>query len=193
MGRQHQGMDRPGVRQVPEGSEEQGKIEKAGCKIICGAQTTIAIKGWMMMMMMCMLFCSRWSIVELMMMCSSTLHDMQVKLKVCVCVCVCMCVCVCVCVQTHINTSTAYMYVPTHQYAKYACACVRARARTHTHTHTHTQKKTPTNDRQKLAFTKFHFVEELTEQNTYFILSDVDTPQLSRQERNEWWDLIMTE
>ena len=25
VGRQHQGMDRPGVRQVPEGSEEKGK------------------------------------------------------------------------------------------------------------------------------------------------------------------------
>ena len=30
-GRQHQGMDRPGVRQVPEGSGEQGKMEKTGC------------------------------------------------------------------------------------------------------------------------------------------------------------------
>ena len=28
MGRQHQGMDRAGVRQVPEGSGEQGKMEK---------------------------------------------------------------------------------------------------------------------------------------------------------------------
>ena len=52
MGRQHQGMDRPGVRQVPEGSGEQGKMEKIGCKIICGAPTTLAIKGLMMMMMM---------------------------------------------------------------------------------------------------------------------------------------------
>ena len=51
MGRQHQGMDRPGVRQVPEGSGEQGKIEKTGCKIICGAPTTLAVKGLMMMMM----------------------------------------------------------------------------------------------------------------------------------------------
>ena len=31
VGRQHQGMDRPGVRQVPEGSGEQGKMEKTGC------------------------------------------------------------------------------------------------------------------------------------------------------------------
>ena len=28
VGRQHQGMDRPGVRQVPGGSGEQGKMEK---------------------------------------------------------------------------------------------------------------------------------------------------------------------
>ena len=44
MGRQHQGMHRPGVRQVPEGSEEQGKIEETGCTVICGAQTTPAAK-----------------------------------------------------------------------------------------------------------------------------------------------------
>ena len=54
MGRQHQGMDRPGVRQVPEGSGEQGKNgkKKNGCKIICAAPTTLAVKGLMMMMMM---------------------------------------------------------------------------------------------------------------------------------------------
>ena len=52
MGRQHQGMDRPGVRQVPEGGGEQGKMEKTGCKIICGAPTTFAVKGLMMIMMM---------------------------------------------------------------------------------------------------------------------------------------------
>ena len=51
VGRQHQGMDRPGVRQVPEGSGEQGKMEKTGCKVICGAPTTLAVKGLMMMMM----------------------------------------------------------------------------------------------------------------------------------------------
>ncbi|WP_419585378.1 hypothetical protein, partial [Thiolapillus sp.] len=50
VGRQHQGMDRPGVRQkVPEGSGEQGKMEKNSCKIICGAPTTFAVKGLMMM------------------------------------------------------------------------------------------------------------------------------------------------
>ena len=52
VGRQHQGMDRPGVRQVPEGSGEQGKMEKTGCKIICGASTTLAVKGLMLMMML---------------------------------------------------------------------------------------------------------------------------------------------
>ena len=44
VGRQHQGMDRPGVRQVPEGSGEQGKTEKTGCKIICGAPSTLAVQ-----------------------------------------------------------------------------------------------------------------------------------------------------
>ena len=52
VGRQHQGMDRPGVRQVPEGSGKQKKMEKTGCKIICGAPTTLAVKGLMRMMMM---------------------------------------------------------------------------------------------------------------------------------------------
>ena len=50
VGRQHQGMDRLGVQQVPEGSGEEGKMEKTGCKIICGAPTTLAVKGLMMMM-----------------------------------------------------------------------------------------------------------------------------------------------
>ena len=49
VGRQRQGMDRPGVRQVPEGSGKQGKMENTGCKIICGAPTTLAVKGLMMM------------------------------------------------------------------------------------------------------------------------------------------------
>ena len=52
--RQHKGMDRPGVRQVPEGSGEQRKMEKTGCKIICGVPTALAVKGLMMMMMMMM-------------------------------------------------------------------------------------------------------------------------------------------
>ena len=41
-------MDRPGVRQVPEGSGEQGKMEKTGCKIIGGASTTLAVKELLM-------------------------------------------------------------------------------------------------------------------------------------------------
>ena len=41
----HQGMDRPGVRQVPEGSGEKGKMEKPGFEIICGAPTTLGVKG----------------------------------------------------------------------------------------------------------------------------------------------------
>ena len=45
VGRQHQGMDRPGVRQVLKGSREQGKMEEAGCKIICGAPTTLMVTG----------------------------------------------------------------------------------------------------------------------------------------------------
>ena len=35
MGRQHQGMDRSEVRQVPEGSGKQGKMEETGCEITC--------------------------------------------------------------------------------------------------------------------------------------------------------------
>ena len=51
VGRQHQGMERPGARQIPEGSGEQGKMEETGCKIIFGAQTTLAVKGLMMTML----------------------------------------------------------------------------------------------------------------------------------------------
>ena len=45
VGGQHQGMDRPGVCQVPEGSGEQGKREETGCIIICGAPATLVDKG----------------------------------------------------------------------------------------------------------------------------------------------------
>ena len=55
VGRQHQGMDRPGVRQVPESSGKQEKMETTGCKIICGVPTTLAVKRLMMMMMMMMM------------------------------------------------------------------------------------------------------------------------------------------
>ena len=37
-------MDRPGVRQVTEGSGEQEKLEETGCEIICGAPTTLTVK-----------------------------------------------------------------------------------------------------------------------------------------------------
>ena len=40
VGRQHLGMDRPGVRQVPDGGGKQGKVEETGCEVICGATTT---------------------------------------------------------------------------------------------------------------------------------------------------------
>ena len=44
---QHQAMDRPGVRQVPEGSGEQGKMGESGCEIIFGAPATLAVEGQM--------------------------------------------------------------------------------------------------------------------------------------------------
>ena len=47
VGTQHQGMDRPGVRQVPEDSGEQGKMEETDCEIICGTPTTLMVKGYM--------------------------------------------------------------------------------------------------------------------------------------------------
>ena len=46
MGRQHLGMDRPGVRKVPEGGVEQGKTEETGCEVIPGAPMTPAAKGF---------------------------------------------------------------------------------------------------------------------------------------------------
>ena len=46
VGRQHQGMDRHGVRQVPEGSGEQIKMQETGCEVICCAPTTPMVKGW---------------------------------------------------------------------------------------------------------------------------------------------------
>ena len=52
VGKKHLRMDRPGVPQVPEGTGEQGQMEETGGKIICGAPTTLAVKGLMMMMMM---------------------------------------------------------------------------------------------------------------------------------------------
>ena len=45
VGGQHHRMGRPEVRQVPEGSGEQGKMEETGCEVIFGAPTTLAVKG----------------------------------------------------------------------------------------------------------------------------------------------------
>ena len=45
VGRQLQKIDRPGVRQVSEGSGEQGKMEETSCELICGGRTTLAVKG----------------------------------------------------------------------------------------------------------------------------------------------------
>ena len=42
--RQHQGMDRPGVHQITEGSGGQGKMEETGCEIIRCVPTTLAVK-----------------------------------------------------------------------------------------------------------------------------------------------------
>ena len=44
VGRQYQRMDRPGVRQVPEGCGEPGKMEETDCEIICGAPMTLTVK-----------------------------------------------------------------------------------------------------------------------------------------------------
>ena len=41
----HQGMDRPGVHQIPEDSEEQRKMEATGCELICGAPTILTVTG----------------------------------------------------------------------------------------------------------------------------------------------------
>ena len=38
-------MDGPGVRQVPEGSGEQRKMEETDCEVIFGASMTPTVKG----------------------------------------------------------------------------------------------------------------------------------------------------
>ena len=45
VGRQHQGMDRLGVCQIPEGSGGQRKMEETGREVICGAPTILAVAG----------------------------------------------------------------------------------------------------------------------------------------------------
>ena len=41
-------MDRPGFRQVLEGSGEECKMEETACEIICGAPAILAVKGEVM-------------------------------------------------------------------------------------------------------------------------------------------------
>ena len=72
VGRQHQGMDRSGVRQVPESRREKGKMEQTGCEIICGTPTTLAVKGLLMMMTMMMM---------MMMMTQQTVNQSQPRLE----------------------------------------------------------------------------------------------------------------
>ena len=44
--RQHQGMDRAGVLQAPEGGgKREKKKEEIGCEITCDVLTTFAVKG----------------------------------------------------------------------------------------------------------------------------------------------------
>ena len=42
--RQHQGMDVPGIRQVPDGSGEQRKMVETGFEIIFGVLTTLVVE-----------------------------------------------------------------------------------------------------------------------------------------------------
>ena len=45
VGRLNQGMDRPRVHQVPEGSGDHRKMEEGGCEVICGAPTNRKATG----------------------------------------------------------------------------------------------------------------------------------------------------
>ena len=42
---QHQGMDMPGARKVPQDSGEHRKMEETGCEVICCTPTTPSVKG----------------------------------------------------------------------------------------------------------------------------------------------------
>ena len=48
-------QDRPGVRQVPDGSGEQGKMEETGFEVICGAPTTPTVKAQVKVEVNCIL------------------------------------------------------------------------------------------------------------------------------------------
>ena len=43
VGRQHQEIDRPGVRQVSEDSGEHRKMDQTGFEVICGAPMSLAV------------------------------------------------------------------------------------------------------------------------------------------------------
>ena len=43
--RQHQGIDRPGVHQVPAVENRKNGWEETGCEVHCGAPTTPTVKG----------------------------------------------------------------------------------------------------------------------------------------------------
>ena len=47
VGRKHQGIDKPGILQVPEASGEERKMEETVCEVISSAPTTAAAKGQM--------------------------------------------------------------------------------------------------------------------------------------------------
>ena len=64
MGRQHQGMDRPGGRRVQEGGGKYRRMEKTGFKIICGVPMTLMVKGLMMMVMMIMMNVQHFDLVS---------------------------------------------------------------------------------------------------------------------------------
>ena len=45
VGGHHQGMDRPGVHQDPEGKGEQGKMEETSCEVIRSHKTSHGLEG----------------------------------------------------------------------------------------------------------------------------------------------------
>ena len=107
MGRQHQGMDRPGVRQVLEGSGEQERMEKTGCKIICDAPSTLAVKGLMMIMMI------GDAVVVSVERERERLARVHECTSMCLCVpaCVRLCVCVCIFVCVWCTPVCAFLFV----------------------------------------------------------------------------------
>ena len=98
-----------GVRQGPGGSGEQGKMEETGCEIICGAPTTLAVKGLMMM--------GAWVIHVCVFVC------MWVCMCVCGCVCVCACARVCVCARTCVCARMCLLLVYLNSLRRNMCMC----------------------------------------------------------------------